>query len=384
MSCHRSDGRGKARVVSAAVLTAAVTSAAVASGSRVEGPASPARLAIYYGIPSLVNGAGGDVDRAARVFAEYDVVVFGDGLQYDARRTAGPSAGTVEHQRTRAIIRGVTARRAAVQLFGYVPLGDTQRLSWAALADGVRRWRDMGVHGIFLDEAGYDFGVTRARQNEVVDLIHSAGLRVFANAFNPDDLLATEIVPANARGGGNPLGLTPRLGAGDLLLLESFLVRLGEVEPADSWFERSRKAAAHSRRTGVGVMTVTTPRPDGAFDASLCALAWWGTILWSFNGFGWGEAYFAAPSSQLPLRACGAEDALGSAGAYVSDVTRDGMRFVRRTPDQEVEIDLARRSAGLRRDSTTTPPRDRRRSPPPSRGRDARTSSGAPRGTGPG
>ena len=54
-------------------------------------------------------------------------------------------------------------------------------------------------------------------------------------------------------------------------------------EPADSWFERSRKAAAHSRRTGVGVMTVTTPRPDGDFDASLCALAWWGTDIINYK-----------------------------------------------------------------------------------------------------
>jgi hypothetical protein len=349
-------------MVSAAVLTAAVASVTAGSASRVEGPVPPARLAIYYGIPSLVNGAGGDVEHAARVFAEYDVVVFGDGLQYDALRPAGPSAGPVEHQRTRAIIRRLVALRPAVQLFGYLPLGDTQRLSSAALTDGVHRWQDMGVHGIFLDEAGYDFGVTRARQNEIVDLIHGAELRVFANAFNPDDVLAPEIVPLNGRGGGNPPGLPARLGPRDLLLLESFVVRVGEVEPPKPWFERSRKAAAHARRTGVGVMTVTTTRPDTPFDASLCELAWWGSVLWGFAGFGWGEPYFGAPSSQLPPRACTTHDALGSAGAYVSDVTREGTRFVRRTKDQAVELDLTRRRGGLRPAVAATPPRDRPRS----------------------
>ena len=45
--------------------------------------ADPFPLAIYYGIPSLVNGAAGDVDRAAETFRAYDVVVFGDGLEFD-------------------------------------------------------------------------------------------------------------------------------------------------------------------------------------------------------------------------------------------------------------------------------------------------------------
>ena len=357
MSFRRSDGRCRLRLAGVAVVTAAAASAGLAEAAQGHGPASPARLAIYYGIPSLVNGAGGDVERAARVFAEYDVVVFGDGLQYD-RRASGPSAGPVEHERTRAIVRRLVQMRPAVQIFGYVPLGDTQRLSWAALTDGVRRWRDMGIHGIFLDEAGYDFGVTRSRQNEVIDLIHSAELRVFANAFDPDDVLAAVVVPVNARGGGNPHGLRSRLGGDDLLLLESFVVRLGDLEPADSWFERSRKAAAHSRRTGIGVMTVTTPRSDRPFDESLCELAWWGTVLWGFEGFGWGEPYFGAPSSQLPLRACRGGGELESAGPYVSDVTRDRTRFVRRTKQQTVEVDLSRRSGGLRSGRATTPPRD--------------------------
>ena len=41
-----------------------------------------ARLAIYYGYPSLVNGANGDLEKAARVFSAYDVVVLGDGLEF--------------------------------------------------------------------------------------------------------------------------------------------------------------------------------------------------------------------------------------------------------------------------------------------------------------
>ena len=41
----------------------------------------PDKLAIYYGWPSAVNGAGGDINVAAAVFDDYDQVVFGAGLE---------------------------------------------------------------------------------------------------------------------------------------------------------------------------------------------------------------------------------------------------------------------------------------------------------------
>src|SRR5437762_10297138 len=42
------------------------------------------RLAIYYGYPSLVENARGDIVKATAVFAKYDVVVWGDGLELGA------------------------------------------------------------------------------------------------------------------------------------------------------------------------------------------------------------------------------------------------------------------------------------------------------------
>ena len=67
----------------------------------------------------------------------------------------------------------------------------------------------MGVHGVFLDEAGYDFGVTRVRQNAIVDYIHGRGLQAFVNAYNPDDVFSGDplVLP---NGGGNPGGESGR------------------------------------------------------------------------------------------------------------------------------------------------------------------------------
>jgi hypothetical protein len=284
----------------------------------------PGRLAIYYGIPSLVNGAAGDIDRAAATFAAYDVVVFGEGLQYEVALHGRPVGGPVERQRTAAILRRLASLRPSTQVFGYVPLGNTAGLAMPVVTDAVRRWKALGVHGIFFDEAGYDFGVTRQRQNEAIDSARAEGLRVFLNAFDSDDVLADQ----------------PRLGENDMYLLESFLVRNGELEDIDRWHERARKADAHSRATGIRVWTVTTTAAP-AFDARLCALAWWGTVLWGFEGFGWGEPAFSAPTSMLPRRECEARAGLPAA-SFTSRVLRSGLRFTRQTRRGVVEIDFER------------------------------------------
>jgi len=268
-------------------------------------PAAPGRVAIYYGIPSLVNGAGGDVSRAAAVFGAYDVVVFGDGLQYAAPPERTPWAGAEAHARTRQIIQLLARTRPSTQVFGYVPLGDTSRLTADEVAEAVRQWHDMGVQGIFLDEAGYDYGVTRDRQNDVVSLIHDLRMRAFVNAFDPDDVLSDEAVALNSRGGGNPAGEPSRLDEADLLLVESFVVRNGVRESADVWKARTEKAASYRRSTGITIVGVTTTTRRAGFNRSLCDQAWKEAVAWELSGFGWGEPDYAAGDSVLPPRACG-------------------------------------------------------------------------------
>jgi hypothetical protein len=157
---------------------------------------------------------------------------------------------------------------------------------------------------------------------------------VFANAFRPDDILSNG----------------SHLRRGDLILLESFGVRNGTPESTDIWFERARTAAAYRERLGVQVWTVTTPSAAGGFDPALCGLAWWATVLWGFDGFGWGEPDYAAPRSAMPLRTCAGEPAaaLAASGAYVSAVARSGSRFTRQAETASVEVDFAARTGRLR------------------------------------
>ena len=91
---------------------------------------APLRLGIFYGYPSLVNGANGRTEIAGAAFEPYDVLVLGDGLEFDdvdaSRQPRG--AGLEEHVRTKAIIQLLRRGPRRTAVYGYVDLGNSQRL----------------------------------------------------------------------------------------------------------------------------------------------------------------------------------------------------------------------------------------------------------------
>jgi hypothetical protein len=241
------------------------------------------RLAIYYGWPSGVDGAR-SVEEAAVKLGQYEVVVLGSGLER-------PDHG--DHEKTRAILECLRGR---VQVYGYVPLGAATGLRAAQIEERTRAWKEMGVAGIFFDEAGYDFGNTRSRQNEAFRATHLQGLRVFANAFDPDDLFVDR---ADSR--VNAAGEGTALHGGDSYLYESFGLKLGQPEREE---ERRKKMAklASAFRLGVHIFGVTTSVSPSDFDH-----ARWSAVVrearrLGLRGLGWGEPDFGAPDGRLTPR----------------------------------------------------------------------------------
>jgi hypothetical protein len=250
----------------------------------------PRRLAIYYGYPSLVEGAAGDLSRAVRTFADYDVVVFGDGLELGQ---ASPDAGLrMEHQRLMQIVARLHASARTPKLYGYVDLGRSQQLTDGEVARRIEEWSRLGVDGIFFDEAGADFGVTPARRTAAVRATHGHRLSAFMNAFNPDDLFEGRAAgPSRAPGD---------LGEHDGLLVESFAVRNGVVQSLEATRTRTAAALKWRTRTAINVFAVTTT-VAGAFDRSAFAHAWHLAAALGVDGFGWGEPNFSA-DTKLPWR----------------------------------------------------------------------------------
>ena len=304
---------------------------AVVGTAAAQGSLPPGKLAIYYGFPSKVNGSAGDLDAAAAVFNDYDIVLFGDGLQYPQYIGAEgqvPDYGCGQnshrdHDNTVGIISRLNSTGTAV--YGYVSIGD-ENTAWHCDTNGdgdvepaphtmteiesrVDAWAAMGVAGIFLDEAEYGFGCSRTRQSDAVDYVHSKGLSAFINAWNPDEVFGADVVnkityytgylgtppagPSLSTVEMNPTGAGTHLGADDIYLMEHFQIISGSYRDPGDWAIRSDKALTYKTQYDTRVATVTTPTPDKVFDSidqAKLSYAWWSTLLYGFDYMGWGEA----------------------------------------------------------------------------------------------
>ena len=118
-------------------------------------------LLIYYGYPISYKGLYDTSLIAAEISANYKYWVVGDSYS---------SPTHPEYATTTAIVTGV--RTNGCKVFGYVPIGQsTQALTVAEIKTRIDEWVVVGVDGIFLDEFGFDYGNTRAKQIEIVDYV---------------------------------------------------------------------------------------------------------------------------------------------------------------------------------------------------------------------
>jgi hypothetical protein len=140
------------------------------------------KLLIYYATPKLVNNVRDDY-AAAAIFAKYNYVVFGAGLE---------SPTHSYHESTKNIIRIIHSLNPSTVIFGYVDLGvTTNNFPLETMQAKALQWKSMDINGVFLDDAGYDFQTPRSRLNHMLDFLHSNQLSGFVNAWNPDDVMGS-------------------------------------------------------------------------------------------------------------------------------------------------------------------------------------------------
>jgi hypothetical protein len=249
------------------------------------------KLAVYYGWPSAVNSAGGDVNAAVNTFKNYQTVVFGDGLQ----ETSHP-----DHANTVSIINHTDM--SGTEVFGYID----STLSLNTIQEKIDKWVVMGVAGIFFDKFGYDFGLTREKQREIVWCIHEkdGGYKAFVNAWNPDDVFSPAV---NAT--YNPSGLATRLGSNDLYLAESFAIINGNYDDADGdsngikdFQDKAVKMTNYRTTYGTSMAAITTPDASGNFDQNKADYSYYSAVVNNFDLWGWSELFYSASSAALPMR----------------------------------------------------------------------------------
>lgn len=204
------------------------------AGSGIQGstPAST-KLLIYYGYPSLMQVNGNPIkkiDGVAQALSEYDVIVLGAGLEEPTHP---------DHTNVVRIISKVHALNPSTLIFGYIDLGvSTTNLTEPQMKSLVDLWKLSGANGIFWDDAGYDYNVTRSRQNNMILYARSKGMPSFMNAWNLAEIFSPAVIPTY-----NPTGTPSVLGANDWFLLESLPFNNEAANgpwPTNSgWFDRA-------------------------------------------------------------------------------------------------------------------------------------------------
>jgi hypothetical protein len=287
----------------------------------------PEKLAFYYGWPSLVNQSNADTNRATDVFSAYDAVVFGDGIEHVSHG---------DHVRIQTIIQNL--KQYGTNVYGYIDLSVTvSNLSFQQIATYADEWVSMGAAGIFLDQAGYDFSVSRQRLNSVVDYVHHKGLSAFINAWNPDDVFSPGVDKIY-----NPTDAATHLGENDFYLLESFAVENSTYQDPAFLISRANKALHWNDEYGTMIATVNTVAANNPpFNQNQFAYVWWTTLLYNFDAMAWGEtANYSATSLTLPYHERPNPGDIGDP-IWPIKVTNRGSQNARRTTKGTIRVDTS-------------------------------------------
>jgi hypothetical protein len=287
---------------------------------------APKSLLIYYGYPSLINGAQNNLAKAASTLGAYADVVLGDTLELSSN---GDHADTTQILANPAM--------ANTMVFGYVDLGvSTENLSISQMETEISDWKSTGVKGIFLDDFGYDFNTTRARQNTIVQYAHSQGLVVMANAFIPADAFGNQV------NGNNPAGTATALNANDYYLYESYQIELGGYVAAGDWQTKASQLATYQAAIGFKVMAVTTASQANVFNQAEFNYAWYSALLAGYTAVGWGELDYAADTDSVPSIVPSVSPTSVAVGtAFTGGIIESGSLFTRNTNLGQVELNSA-------------------------------------------
>jgi len=249
-------------------------------------------LLIYYGWLSSFNSAENawTNEKVAQDLAKYGVLVLGDGLQED---THG------DYTNTETIIARVKVLNPNCQIFGYV----TTNQSYNDFKRKTDEWNDLEVHGIFMDESGYDYGKDRDEFNDRVDYVHSrSSAKVcFVNAWKPEHILSNDSADDDASYANstyNPEMVGSNLFEDDWYLLESFGINAsGGYESATQWKSRGEKARSYNIKiAGCSIISDTDSVGQDKFDFGYIA-----SYMHILDAYGTSDTSYGASSAKSKM-----------------------------------------------------------------------------------
>ena len=256
----------------------------------------PNDLLVYYGYPNSFNSAinGWNNENVAIDMAKYDTIVLGNGV-------ANPSHP--DYSNTQIILARLKAVKPDIKIFGYVSANQTL----ANFQDDVDDWDTLEVDGIFVDEAGYDFGVSRSDLNSRVQHIRSKTYAVitFANCWNMDHIIGTADDPSYPNSTFNPSLTASLLDDRDYYMLESFTVNTTAYSgnngyaTASDFYARGNKAVAHNETFGIQLATLNVVDNNDANGQDLADFSYNGSVAYGVELYGTSDTNYGASSAAV-------------------------------------------------------------------------------------
>tara|TARA_Y100000590_G_scaffold222683_2_gene252006 strand:- start:258 stop:1430 length:1173 start_codon:yes stop_codon:yes gene_type:complete len=269
---------------------------------------SPGKLLIYYGYPASVNNGAGSwyPENTWNIFAKYDYVVLGDGLEMDGYvdndnndLSRSPQHGNNDFTKKMLVH---LRKYSNTQVYGYIDAGLCgwcKKWNLDQIKTRIDGWKLLGVNGIFVDDFGWDYGVTRERQNDIIRMVHERGMNVCVNGWNVEQIFGN-----NRDATYNPEGVSTLINSRDYYLNESFVFRTFPNKPANydtynNWFWKAHNLNNYRKNIGFGVLAVTTTDSSTPYNEDAFHFAWYCALLFGYNAIGWGEYNFSASAPFL-------------------------------------------------------------------------------------
>jgi len=251
----------------------------------------PKNLLVYYGWLNSFNSAvnGWNNEKVAQELSKYHLLVFGDGIQ---------SSGHGDYSNTTTIIARIKELNPNAQIFGYVTVNQT----FANLKTKVDEWATLGIHGIFMDEAGYDYGTsaTNGREafNDKVDYIHSKEMICFANAWKAQYILGTENDASYPNTTWNPNLVESNLSEDDWCLMESFAIKSDKsYESASQWASRGDEWNEYAATYGIKLAGNSVINDSDANGQDKFDFIYVSACLWALDAVGSSHDNYGASSA---------------------------------------------------------------------------------------
>lgn len=258
----------------------------------------PKDLLIYYGWPNSFNSAVNqwNNEKVAQDMAKYAIVVFGAGLQ---------DPGHGDYSNFLTIVARLKQLRPSIQLFGYIATTETK----ANFETKAGQWNTVGVHGIFMDTAGYDYGVSRATFNERVTFIHSQSVAsvCFVNAWTMDHIIGTTNDPTYPNSTFNSGLVASALTEDDWYLLESLAVNTSAYagtgndgyEDKAAWLYRVNKAMSHRYTFGINIAGGSVIANGHASGDDLCQFGFVSALMACLDAWGTSDTGYGGSSAAV-------------------------------------------------------------------------------------